>query len=834
MPPSALIGREETLALVCGRLRRRDVRLVTLTGPPGTGKTRLALAVAAELAPHFADGAVFVPLETVLDAELVLPAIARALDLVEPHGRLLADVVAEALESHRVLLVLDNFEQVLPAARVVTNLLAACPSIKALVTSRGPLRLRWEETIPVPPLDTAFQGPGSPSLASAPAQGPKPGTRNPPAIELFVQRAGAARAGFRLTAENTPVVAEICRRLDGLPLAIELAAARTALLTPRELLEQLDRGLRVLSAVAPDMPERHRSLHAAIASGVDLLTPEAQQLFRSLGVFAGGWTLEAAEIMAELDGAFAALDLLEELAGQSLVMVEEQDGRTRYRMLESVRGYAVEQLTATGGLDAARERHAMFFLALVERAEPALLGPERDRWLAALDAEHDNLRRALDWAIEARRAETALRLGAALGRYWDQRGHHREGRRQLERALVRGGGAPAHVRGRALSALGTLMFVQGDYAAARAPFEEALTIYQEIDHQLGRAIVLNQLGNLAWNLGDYDLAHRRYEESLTLRRELDDPRGESQTLHNLGNLASTRGDHATARAYYEQSLAIKRELGDTAGIAATLLNLGIIADQEGHPTAARLYLEESLAIQRSLGHGYRIAQVLFTLGALARRQGDLAAARAAVTECLTLQEQIGDRQGIWLALEEFAALANREGQPERAARLLGAAGAVRQSTGVVIQPVQRAGHEAVVAATRDALGEAAFTTAYRLGEAMPLAHAIAFALDDTGPTSSEARSPADAAAHGQRADQPPAAPARSEPPTAAVAPPDGLTVREVEVLRLLAGGMTNRELAATLFVSENTVERHLLNIYRKIGARRRADATAYALRHGLA
>jgi non-specific serine/threonine protein kinase len=829
-PATRLIGREHDLACLRALLTREGARLVTLTGAAGAGKTRLALALAADLFDDFADGAWFISLDAIQDAGLVPSAIGHTLGVPEINTRLPVDQLTDTLRRRQVLLVLDNFEQVLPAATLVAHLLSACPDLSIVVTSRASLRLSWEREYSVQPLAVPPAGWEEGVSPDAIARFP--------AVELFVQRARAVQPQFGLTAVNAAAVAAICRRLDGLPLAIELAAARTKVLPPPALLERLGGrnghdALGLLTGGARDLPARHQTLRDAIAWSCALLPPAGQRLLRRLSVFRGGWTVEAAEAVCAGDGIapVAVLDLLGDLIDQSLVVAVETEAEPRFRLLEMIREFSAEQLAAAGEVEAVQERHTACFVALAEAAEPELAGPRQAEWVRRLETEHDNFRQSLAYGIAAGNPETGLRLAAALCRFWDLRGHQREGRRWLERALAHGRGAPVRLRARALSGLATLLNVQGESAAARAPFEEALAIYQEGGDTLGQATVLNNLGNLAWSLGDYDTAHARYEESLALRRELGDPRGEAQTLHNLGNLVSTRGDHATARAYYEQSLAIKRQIEDWPGVAHSQLNLGIIAIAEGDLAAAELHFEESLAIQRALGNPQRTAQVLVCLATLRRRQGDGPAARACHIESLLLQQRVGDKQGIWLNLEGLAALAAHEGNPAHAARLLGAADAVRDEIGAVMQPLQRQGHEEHVATTRAALSDVAFAAAWTAGRALTLDQAITHALsgdrlrvpEDGAPTAPPSARAALVAA-----------PADPVPAGAPGEFPGRLTAREAEVLALIAAGRSNKAIAAALVVSPATVHQHLINIYQKLDVHNRAAATAYAFRHGLA
>jgi predicted ATPase/DNA-binding CsgD family transcriptional regulator len=850
--PTPLIGRAGEIATLRARLLNPEVRLLTLTGPPGTGKTRLALAVAADVVEDFADGVWFVGLEAVREPDQVVAAIAQALDVRETAGQPLIETVAAHLDGRHLLLVLDNFEQVLAAGMEVARLLTACPDLTVLVTSRAPLRLRWEHELPVVPL-----------MLPDPARRLDPREiRQSPAVELFRQRAVAARPDFCLSAANAADVARVCMALDGLPLAIELAAARVKVLPPHAILQRLEQRLRLLTSGPRDAPNRHRTLRAAIAWSYDLLSDEEQALLRRLGVFVGGCLPEAAEAVAEGigDGAteHTALDLLSALADQSLLRFDATpSGEPRLRMLETVREFALERLAAAGELTDTHHVHAAYFLALAEAAEPHLTGAEQATWLARLEAEHDNLRTALAWVLERGTGELALRLGGALGRFWIVRGHASEGRRWLERALAAGGNAPMSRRATALHAaarlawaqadfpaarafaenslalqqelgdtreiaatlntLGTIAVREGDYAAGRDRFEDALALVRELGDTWRTAVALYNLGTVAVEQGDYPAARSFYEESLRLRRGLGDQAGIASSLDALGNLANVLGDHAAAQALCEEGLALRRGLGDRFAIAYSLWNLALAARAQGDSSAARASIEESLALRRELGDRHGIAWSLHTLGLVALDQGDQTTARACWDESLALSQELGSVLGITNCLVGLARLAGTRSQPARAARLLGAVEARREAIGYILPPSERAGHEAGVAAARATLGESAFATAWAAGRALSVEAAVAEALraDEEHVESSKAGGP------------------RATSGAAQTALPAKLTMREVEVLRLIAAGHSNPEIAEALVISIHTVERHTVNLYAKIGARGRADAIAFAHRHGL-
>jgi non-specific serine/threonine protein kinase len=783
--PTPLIGREAETAALRLRLLDPGVRLLTLTGPPGTGKTRLAHAVAAELSDAFDDGVWFVGLETISDPDRVIAAVAETLDVREAGDAPLIDTLAVALGDRRLLLVLDNFEQVLPAGAELSELLAACAGVTVLVTSRTPLRLRWEHQFPVPPLaipdGAGHQTPDA--IAAAPA------------VALFVQRAQAVRPDFRLTDANATAVAAICAHLDGLPLAIELAAARVKLLTPQALLARLVGAhgpvgahgrapLQFLTGGARDLPARHQTLRAALEWSHALLSSEEQAVFRRLGVFAGGCGVEAAEAVTGADGPgaspFGALEVIDALLDHNLLRREEVAGETRLRMLETVREYAVEQLAGSGEQRAIEGRQTAYVLALAERAERELHGPQRGTWLARLEAEHDNVRAVLERTLAGGDAETALRLGGSLWRSWAMRGHYREGRRWLDRALAARAGAPAAVRAKAL----------------------------------------NGAGCLARNHGDYARASALLEQSLELRRELGDEGGVAAALNNLALVAVAQGDLSRGRALHEECLAVLRALDDRPRIGQSLNNLALVAHQEGDDVRAAALLEESLVLAREQGDTWDIAARLGNLGEIARRRGDLGRAGTLLAESTRLFRALGDKRRLAECLEEFAGLAAARRQPARAARLAGAAEALREALETPAEPMERAANEATVAVARTALGDSAFAVAWTAGQALPLDAAIAEALagnDEFGMMNDES--------------------GVNSRDSSLITPnssfPHGLTGREVEVLGLIAEGIGNQAIAERLVISLRTVEHHIASIYRKIGARGRADAVAYALRNGL-
>ena len=708
---SPLIGREREVAEVERLLLREDVGLLTLTGPGGTGKTRLALQVAAEVLDRFEDGVFFVALAPLADPGLVGSAIAQALGVRESGERPLLDSLKDYLREKRLLLVLDNFEHLLAAAPVVSELLGANPGLKVLVTSRAVLHLYGEHDYPVPPLALPARQPLPPLEALTQYE----------TVRLFIERARAAKPDFAVTNANAPAVAEICHRLDGLPLAIELAAARVRLLPPEALLRRLDHRLPLLVGGPRDLPARQQTLRGAIAWSYDLLDESERALFRQLAVFVGGCTLEAAEAVCadrttdhrprttgQLQSSVVrglcsdeVLDVLASLVDKNLLHQHEQEDREpRFTMLETIREYALEQLEASGEAGLLRSRHLEFFLALAEQAAPELTGPKQGRWLERLEREHDNLRAALDWALERGQAELGLRLAGALGRFWEVRGFLSEGQRRLDRALALG-------------------------ASDQPPASAG-----------ARSAALNVAGTLAYIRSDYERAAALHQDSLTLRRELGDRSGIATSLHNLSRVRFYQGDRERAVALCEESLGLRRELDDKRGIAMSLNTLGVIARNRGDQTAARSLYEESLGLFRELGDQWGIGLLLNNLARVARDLGDWTWTADLCAESLALFREVGDRHGLAWVLSNLAIMARFRGSWERAARLFGVVEALGESVGssaLSLSPAERGAYETAVAATRAELGPEVFAAAWAEGRMMPLEQAIAEALGASAP-----------------------------------------------------------------------------------------------------
>ena len=695
--PTPLLGRQQEVATLVALLEREEGRLVTLTGPGGVGKTRLAIQVAAELIEPFPDGVWFVRLSRLVDPSLVVPTIAQTLGLKEQGSQPIAETLRAHLAEKRLLLVLDNFEQVVGAAPGVGDLLAACPGLRVLVTSRVPLRLRGEKGYALSPLPLA-----GPADAQVPER-----LGQYAAVALFLERARDARSDFAVTAANAPAIAEICARLDGLPLAIELAASRVKVLPPKALLSRLSQRLQVLTGGARDAEARQQTMRATLAWSDDLLPPEVQRLFQRLAVFVDGCTLEAAEAvcLAPEGAAPLGLDLLEGLSAlvdHSLVQPREKGGEPRFGMLHVIREYALERLEDSLEAEALRRAHASHFLALAEEAEPLLMGSEQHAWLERLEREHDNLRAALGWARECGEVETGLRLVAALAWFWIVRGYLREGRTWVEGLLALESGAAGEDEGGAQA------------VSARV-----------------RALALNTGGRLALWQGEYAVAERWLKEAEALGRAAGDLRIAVGALHNLGIIASLQGDQERAAASYEETLALRRQVGNWWGVANALLNLANAAYHQGNLERAAACAEESMALFRQEGDQRGLAICRLILGTVARRRGEVTEAEALQRGGLALFRDLGDRHYCAQGLEALASTAGVTGQGERAAQLLGAAAALRETIGAPQPPLEQAEVEQAVAEARAALGEAVWAAAFAAGRALSLEQAIAEALDET-------------------------------------------------------------------------------------------------------
>jgi predicted ATPase/class 3 adenylate cyclase/DNA-binding CsgD family transcriptional regulator len=844
-----LIGREREIAAIGHLMEREEVRLLTLTGPGGTGKTRLGLQAAAELGDHFANGVFFVNLAPLSDPELVIPTIALVLGIKEAAGQALLDSVSAWLREKEVLLLLDNFEQVVEAAIEVAALLARCPKLNVLVTSRAVLHVRGEHVFAVPPL--AIPDPNHvPDLVALSQY---------EAVALFIARAQAVNPEFQVTNANAPAVAEICVRLDGLPLAIELAATRTKMLPPQALLARLGQRFSLLTSGAQDVPARQQTLHNTIAWSYDLLDAKEQRLFRRLSVFVGGATPEAVEVLSTALGDEPGQSLvgIASLIDKSLLRQSEQEAvEPRFAMLETIREYGLECLTTSGEAKLTQQAQTVYYLQLAEQAEPELMGPQQAVWLERLEREHDNLRWVMQWSLEQGESmELALRLGGVLQRFWEVRGLFSEGRAFLKRALAASVVVVSAVRAKALYAAANLALTQGDYDQLEALCEESLTLFRELGDKQGIAHTLSLLGRVAFERSNITTARILFEESLALSKEVGDLENIAWSPFSLAWLASEQGEDAKARVLYEESLAMHRELGNGVGIATALLHLARDSfENQSDPVKARSLLEEGLTLFREVGDKQGIADSFYFLGQLVLSQGDASTACSLGEESLVLSREMGDREGIagsllllakgtafqgdhtaaralyeeslaitrtlgakldiTSGLEGLASVVAVQGEPIWAARLWGAAEALREAINIPLPPFERASYERSVAAASAKLGEQALAVAWAEGRTMSPEQALA--------TQGKAMIPTPISTWPSSA-----TPVKS--PTS----PAGLTARELEVLRLLATGLTDAQIAEQLVLSLHTIHAHLRTIYSKLGVTSRSAATRYVFEHQL-
>jgi non-specific serine/threonine protein kinase len=765
---SSFIGRERELREIARLLGEH--RLVTLTGAGGSGKTRLAIEVGWELVGRMNDGVWRVELAPLSDPALVAEAAVTALSLKESKGVSALDTLAEHLGKRETLLVLDNCEHLLDGcANLARALLPSCPKLAILATSHVALGVAEEELFPVPLLSLPEEG----ALLS-----PEELWRTE-SVRLFVERARAVRPDLELSLENAPAIVQICRRLDGIPLALELAAARANVLPVEEIAKRLDDRFRLLTTGAKASLPRHKTLHAMIEWSYENLTPPAQALLSRLSVFAGGWTLDAGEAVCVAKGLeqWEILDALSELVDHALAMMDVEAGHgtdhVRYRMLETVRAYAHQKLEECGALAETQKRHRTFFSGLAAEAESHLTGADQMTWLLRLSADHDNFRAALSalTSPELEELEAAVSMAGALGRYWSVRGHWSEGRR-LCAELLAVPAPPSSARAKALHWSGVIAYRQGDYAASRELHGQALAIRRDLGERAGIAASLETLGIVAHDLGEYgesrafleeSLAIRRelgdrwaialslnnigtaleregdyersrtcHEESLALRRELNDAVGVAGSLNNLGCILEWLGELSPARACHEEALELRRALGDPWGVALSLRNLAIVLHRAGELDAARPLLEESIATFRRIEERYEAAQSITALGWVALRQGRTAEALSLQKEALKLRRELGEWRGIAPSLEAIAALAATAEDWTRSAQLFGAAEGLREEMRTPLSTLERAELELELSRVRSALGSEAYDSQARAGRGLPLDRAVGLALGVTG------------------------------------------------------------------------------------------------------
>jgi predicted ATPase/DNA-binding CsgD family transcriptional regulator len=860
VPLTPLIGRKPEVTTACALLRRTQVRLLVLTGPGGIGKTRMALQIATDLQQDFPAGVCFVSLEPLRDPALVAPTIANALGLRETATTSVVDQLKGSLSAQHLLLLLDNFEQVAAAASLLTELLAACPKLKVLVSSRTRLHVRGEHEFVVPPLAM----PDPKQIAS------NGSLLQYAAVALFLQCAWAFQPEFQVTSNSTRDIAEICVRLEGVPLAIELAAARIKHLPPQALLAQLEHRLPLLTNGPQDVPARQQTLRNTLAWSYSLLNSWEQQLLRQLSVFVGGCTLQAAEAVCRAIGddvgarLVSVLDGVASLIDKSLLYQTEQQGEEpHFGMLEMTREYGREMLALCEETEAARQAHALYYLALVEQAAQAWEGPQHAVWSGRLERDHDNLRAAMQWALEQGKSqdhlEIAYRFGAALRSFWQVRGYFREGRTFLEEVIARSEKSLPSLHAKALNDAVLLAVSQADHAWGEALCYENLVRCRELGDRAAVARTLYLLGWLALLQGNFATAHSRLSESLALYQEVGDKGGSLVSLFWLGVVITNQGEYTRACALFEQTQAMQRELGNKRGIAWSLFHLawvrslspcdlnpvysllteagalfkeigdiwgmaecyqllGRLTLQQGDVVTAQTLLEQSLTLFREIGNRRGIARSFSQLGDVAAMQQDWARARMLYEESLIEAQAASDKVEIASCLERVAGVVIAGGASLAtvlwAAQLWGAAEASRERMGAPLPPVERATYKERVAAARNSIGKRIFSAYWAQGRTMTPAQALV--------------AQGKAATPSQISTEPALISTRSRAANLA-----GLTAREVEVLHWVALGLTDAQVAEQLVISPRTVTSHLSSIYNKLGVSSRAAATRFAMEHQL-
>jgi predicted ATPase/DNA-binding SARP family transcriptional activator/DNA-binding CsgD family transcriptional regulator len=810
-PMSSFVGREREMVEIKRALAM--TRLLTLTGAGGTGKTRLALEVARDLVGSYPDGVWMVELAPMTEPGLVAQEVANVLGVQERPGEPLVDTLAEALEAKEMLLVLDNCEHLIEEAmRMVDALLASCIRLKVLATSREPLGVSGEVVWGVGPLSV----PGRRGRQTADELVGYESVRLFAERALLTEQALYGSKGFALGPDNASAVAEISRRLDGIPLAIELAAAWVGTLTVKQILERLKASLGLLKG-GRTLASRQRTLRGAMGWSHELLSEPERALFGRLSVFAGGWTLEAAEAVGAGEGVGedSVLELLWNLVNKSLVVAEAgtQEPAARYRMLEPIRQYASEKLMEGEEGGQVRRRHATFFLAVAEEAQPELEGPQQVSRTERLEREHDNLRAALSWVLDRGEGELGLRFGGALWRFWLARGYLGEGMRWLQETLAAGDKAASLVRVRALEGMGMLMQAQGDYERAEATYEEMLELSRELGDEGDAATALNSLGNLAAARGDTERARALLEENIAVLRGLDE-RSTATTLKKhhvlilLGLLAlHEEGEPARAAALWEESLALAREVGDVDRIGTNQMMLGFAVLAHGDYERARTVCDEALALSGEGDSGVRwfVPESLVNRGLAELGQGEHERAAASFSKGLKLALETGTKASFTTSLEGMASLAGALKEATRAALLWGAVENARRVSGIALSPTERALHEPHLDSARSQLGEEGWEEALIAGRAMSLEEAAEYALSEEEPNSF---------------------PSSVSPIPSTDEPTSNLTRREREVAALIARGLTNRQVARGLSISERTAANHVAKILRKLGLSSRTQIGA--------
>ena len=790
-------------------------RLLTITGAGGSGKTRLALEVSRDLLEAYSDGVWLVELAPLSEEALVPKAVAEAVEVPERPDEPLVDTLTEVLGGREMLLIVDNCEHLLEAtARLVDILLDSCPNLRVLATSREGLGVEGEVRWPVPPLNAP-----DPRYSSTVEE-----LERLESARLFLARAHNRDPSFAFTPGNAQTVAELCSKLEGIPLAIELAAARVGTLSLEQISERLEGSLELLTRGDRTAAARQRTIRQTLDWSYELLSEPERKVLRRLSVFAGGWTLEASEVVVsdESMGQSEVLELLSGLVEKSLAIAEltAESGGVRYRLLDSIRQYALEKLEQSGELEDVKRAHAGYFLALAEEAEPELIGPRETEWFERLEEEIDNLRAALSWASEHGEAELGLRLAGSLMSFWLTEGHYGEGRGWVEGALTQEGPTSALARAKALGAASLLATRQGNQARAKEAAEEGLRLSKEagIEHSrepffpggIPATFFPNLMATVAMNEGDHERARALGEEGLALGRQADAAQGIVWSLLTLAIAATLRADYEQAERIYAEGLSLSRELDSAYWRFLYFENWGWTALLQGDPERATVLIEEAVELARERRRGFMglLSRPLDNLGWAALLGGELGRAKAQFGENLMLSRTLGDKETLLMSLEGLACVAGAEVGALQAARLFGAAEALMEAIGYRLVPQERVVLEPYRVSVRSRLGEATWEEALAQGQAMELEKAIEYALSEGKPSTTT--------------------------PSSTPEHPGGLTSREVEVLGLVAEGLTNAQVAQRLFLSPRTVDTHLSSIYLKLGVSSRAAAMRFALEHGLA
>ena len=813
-PVSTFVGREREFSEVKQLISAH--RLVTLAGAGGSGKTRLSLQVAGDLLNEFEHGVWFVELASIFDPGLIPQAVASALHIREQSGQPLIEVLVKHLAAQKALLLLDSCEHLVSAcAEFVETTLQKCPDLKILATSREVLGITGEVAWTVPPLSLPAQQPWKNPASGQEAVRYYEGFES---VQLFVDRAKAVYQAFRLTAENGPWVAEICRRLDGMPLAIELAAARVRDLSIRQVAQRLDERFQLLTTGSRTAPLRQQTLLSTLDWSYTLLPKKEQRVLQRLSVFAGSVTLQAAETVCTRAGVEPAevVDALFRLVSKSLVISEKPEPgvaryESRYRLLETIRQYALEKLEESGEMAEAKDRHLDYFIHWAESAEPHLTGSEQLPSLELYEEEHDNLRAALAWCRRSNlRVEAELQLVVACGLFWRLRGYLSEGRSQISAALA---GAASlqktEVYARALYWSASLAYLQSDYPITRRLGEESLRLWHELSAQNKShlADTFDLLGQLATEEGDYETAPILLTQALDIFRELEDANGVADMLMQLGWAYMRMGDYEKVAPHMEEALAIHRQIGNASRMGFILGGLGELAVRQGQYERAMGLLEESLAIRRQHGHKWGVGTALGSLGWVALRQHRYQAMRELLDESLSIRRDIDDRGGIAWCLEKLAEAKYEQALVADSVRIFGQADALRGPIQSVIDPADQTEYDRIISGLQSALGEDEFEALWAEGAAMPLEQIIDLAVSE------------------------------AEPLAAALATEKekfgGLTAREREVAALIAQGKSNREIADEMTVGVKTIETYVTRILNKLGFNSRVQIATWAVEKGL-